>query len=54
MKKNEYIAPVVEQIELGVEMLLEASPVPVDTNTDAEGPGMSRSADNLLFNMNDL
>lgn len=54
MKKNEYMAPVVEQMELGVETLLEASPVPVDLDTDAEGPAMSRPADGLPFNLNEL
>jgi hypothetical protein len=49
MKKNEYIAPEVEVMELGVEMLLEASPVPVDLDTDAEDPALGREMNNLFF-----
>lgn len=49
MKKNEYIAPEVEVMELGVDMLLEASPVPVDLDTDAEDPALGREMNNLFF-----
>ena len=49
MKKNEYIAPEVEVMELGVETLLEASPVPVDLGTDAEDPALGREMNNLFF-----
>ena len=52
MKKNDYIAPRVEQMELGMEMLLEASPVPVDLDTDAEDPALSRPFDDMPFNLN--
>lgn len=51
MKKNEYIAPEVEVMELGVDMLLEASPVPVDLDTDAEEPGLGREMNNPFFNL---
>ena len=49
MKKNEYIAPEVEVMELGVDMLLEASPVPVDLDTDAVDPALGREMNNLFF-----
>ena len=49
MKKNEYIAPEVEVMELGVDMLLEASPVPVDLDTDAEDPALGREMNNPFF-----
>ena len=49
MKKNEYIAHEVEVMELGVDMLLEASPVPVDLDTDAEDPALGREMNNLFF-----
>lgn len=49
MKKNEYIAPEVEVMELGVDMLLEASPVPVDLDTDAEDPALGREMNNQFF-----
>ena len=53
MKKNDYIAPRVEQMELGMEMLLEASPVIVDTGTDAIDPALGRPLfDEMPFNMN--
>ncbi len=51
MKKNEYIAPEVEVMELGVDTLLEASPVPVDLDTDAEDPALGREMDNPFFNL---
>ena len=45
------MAPEVEVMELEMQALLEnASPVPVDLDTDAEEPGLSRPMDDLPFN----
>lgn len=52
MKKNRYIAPEVEVMELEMQALLEnASPVPVDITEDAEGPGLGRQLDNPFINL---
>ncbi len=52
MKKHEYKTPEVEVMEFGIDALLEASPVPVSTDTDAETPALGRPFDELPFEMN--